>query len=126
MDKSPRAGGKATHMSMANPKWQRMRGRARLKEAKLRKAGEARKERKGPMVTFRGALGAGAKSQKKDGIATDQREFLLTMDEELRWKEGGKTGQEKKRREEGKGWGSGGQCGVPHCRRRAGMSQLNR
>lgn len=78
------------------------------------------------MVTFRGALGAGAKLQRKDGIVTDQRELLLTMDEELRWKEGGKTGQEKKRREEGKRWGSGGQCGVPHCRRRAGMSQLNR
>lgn len=111
MDKPPRAGGAATHVSMANQKWQRMRGRARLKEAKLRKAGGARKERKGPMVTFRGALGAGAKPQRKDAIVTDQRELLLTMDEQLRWKEGGKTGQEKKRREEGKRWGSGGECG---------------
>lgn len=63
------------------------------------------------MVTFRGALGAGAKLQRKDGIVTDQRELLLTMDEELRRKEGGKTGQEKKRREEGTGWDLVGSVG---------------
>lgn len=109
MDKSPRAGGAATHVSIVNQKWQRMRGRARLKEAKLRKAGAARKERKRPMVTFRGALGAGAKPQRKDGIVTDQRELLLTMDEELRWKDW--TREEEERRRKGVGfwwavWGS--------------------
>lgn len=105
MDKPPAAGGAATNVSMANQKWQRMLRQARLEKAMLRKAGGARKK-KGPMATFGGALGAGAKSQRKNGIVTDQREFLLPMNEELRWKEG-----EEERRRKGVGfwwavWGS--------------------
>lgn len=61
------------------PKCQRMLGQAKLKETKFRKAGGARKERKGPTVTFRGALGARAKHQRKDGLVTDQEELLLTQ-----------------------------------------------
>lgn len=38
--------GKLTNVSVANQKWQRMGGQARLKEAKLRKAGRANKQRK--------------------------------------------------------------------------------
>lgn len=91
MEKPPEVEGTATNVSMANEKWRRMLRQARLEEAKLRKAGGARKEWKGPMATFRGALGAEAKSQRKKGIVTDQREFLLTVDEELRWKERGKA-----------------------------------
>lgn len=38
--------GKLTNVSVANQKWQRMGGQARLKETKLRKAGRANKQRK--------------------------------------------------------------------------------
>lgn len=78
MGKPPGAGGTAIAVSRANPKCQRMLGQARLKEAKFRKAGGARKERKGPTATFRGPLGAGAKPQRKDGLVTDQKALLLT------------------------------------------------
>lgn len=84
MDQPPGVGGTATNVSMANQTWRRMLRQARLEEAKLRKAGGAGKERKGPMATFGGALGAGAKPQRRTGIVTDQREFLLTVDEEDR------------------------------------------
>lgn len=84
-----------------------------------RKAGGARQEKKGPRVTFSGALGAGAQPQRKDGVVMEQTVLLLTRDEELRWKVGGKTWRGWKRREEEKGGDlPGGWCGVPHCPRR--------
>jgi len=44
-------------------------------EVKLRKAGGARKARKQPMATFRGALGAGANAPRKDGLVSGQTEL---------------------------------------------------
>lgn len=66
---------------------------------------------------FRRALGAGPTLRGRLGVR-DQTELPVTMDEELSWRKGGETRQER-RRGEGKEWCSGGWCAAPHRLRRA-------
>ena len=62
--------------TVANQKWQRMGGQARLKEAKLKKAEPTSggKDQWGPL---RGALRAGANPERKEGAVTNETELLL-------------------------------------------------
>lgn len=92
MGKPPGAGGTAIDCCVSGqPKVSEKLGQAKLEEAKFRKAGEASKERKGPIVTFRGALGAGAIPQRNRWARYLSKRALADTDKELRWREGRKT-----------------------------------
>lgn len=92
MGKPPGAGGTAIDCCVSGqPKVSEKLGQAKLEEAKFRKAGGASKERKEPIVTFRGALGAGAIPQRNRWARYLSKRALADTDKELRWREGRKT-----------------------------------
>ena len=87
MGKPPREAGTAID---GKPNMAENKRQVRLEEVKLRKAGGARKVRKPPMATLKGALGAGANTPRKDGLVSVQTELPWSGIHTVRG--GGQTG----------------------------------